>query len=135
MSKLYYPAVFHISEDISGYWAEFPDLSGCFSQGETINATMENAKEALGLFLDQSDDIYEINIHSPSDINQVMENFPNEIVVLVEYDSVKYARKFKNKSVRKTLTIPQWLDEEASSQGINFSRVLQEALINKLNSM
>ncbi len=135
MSKLYYPAVFHVSEDIGGYWAEFPDLSGCFSQGETVDVTMENAKEALGLFLDQSDDIYERNIPSPSAINKVMENFPNEIVVLVEYDSIKYARKFKNKAVRKTLTIPQWLDEEASSHGINFSRVLQEALINKLHSM
>lgn len=87
MSKLYYPAVFHVSEDIGGYWVEFPDLAGCFSQGETIDITMENAKEALGLFLDQSDDIYERNIPSPSDINKVMENFPNEIVVLVEYDS------------------------------------------------
>ncbi len=135
MSKIYYPAVFHASDDNTGYWIEFPDLPGCFSQGDTINQSMEFAKEALGLFLDQSDDLYERNIAQPSEVQEVMKQFPNEIVLLVEYDSIKYARLYKNKAVKKTLSIPQWLNEEATAKGLNFSQILQEALISKLQSI
>lgn len=60
---------------------------------------MEFAKEALGLFLDQSDDIYERKIAQPSDVPEVMKQFPSEIVLMVEYDSIKYARLYKNKAV------------------------------------
>lgn len=101
MSKIYYPAVFHASDDNAGYWIEFPDLPGCFSQGDTIDQSMEFAKEALGLLLDQSDDLYERNIAQPSEVQEVMKQFPNEIVLLVEYDSIKYARLYKNKAVKK----------------------------------
>lgn len=52
--------------------------------------------------------------------------------MLVPYDSVAYAKKYKNKAVKKTLSIPEWLNEEASKRDINFSQVLQEALINKI---
>lgn len=133
MSTFYYPAVFHIAEDIGGYWVEFPDLPGCFSQGEHIEDTMEHAKEALGLYLDTSDDIYERTTLNPSSIEKVMEQFPKQIVVLVEYDDVKYARMYKNKAIKKTLSIPEWLNDEATKQGVNFSQVLQEALLAKLN--
>ncbi len=135
MSMLYYPAVFHVSEDVGGYWVEFPDLPGCFSQGENIEDTMEHSKEALGLFLDTSDDIYERTFTQPSSIQEVMKQFPNEIVVLVEYDNIKYARLYKNKAIKKTLSIPEWLNDEAIKEGLNFSQVLQEALISKLHSV
>ena len=133
MSKLFYPAVFHKKEG-KGYWVEFPDLPGCFSDGSDVNETMEHAQEALALYLDQSDIPFEQTIPQPSDIDNVMKNFPNEAVMLVEYDAAKYARLFKTKSVKKTLSIPEWLNDEAIEKGINFSQVLQEALISKLQS-
>ena len=132
MSKLFYPAVVHVADDVGGYWVEFPDLPGCFSDGDSIENTMENATEALGLYLDTSDDLYDRNFPSPSDIKDVMKKYPDEIVVLIEYDAIKYARKYKTKAVKKTLSIPEWLNEEATKKGINFSQVLQEALISKL---
>ena len=85
MSKQYYPAVFHISEDVGGYWAEFPDLPGCFSQGDTLEETLENSKEALGLYLNQSDDFYKTKINQPSSIHEIMKQHKDEIVMLVEY--------------------------------------------------
>ena len=134
MSIVYYPAVFHVAEDVEGYWVEFPDLPGCFSQGDTLASCMEHSKEALGLFLDTSDDLYERTIANPSDIQTIMKQFPNEIVVLVEYDAIKYARKYKTKAIKKTLTIPEWLNEEATALGLNFSQILQEALLSKLDN-
>lgn len=129
MSKLYYPAVFHVSEDVGGYWVEFPDLPGCFSQGDTIEESLENSKEALGLYLDQSE------FQQPSSFQKIMNQYKDEIIMLVEYDAKKYARQYKTKAVKKTLTIPQWLDEEATAKKLNFSRILQEALISKLESI
>ena len=135
MSKQYYPAVFHLSEDVGGYWVEFPDLPGCFSQGDTLEEALENSKEALGLYLDQSDDFFKTEIHLPSSIHDIMKRHKDEIVMLVEYDARRYARLHKTRAIKKTLTIPQWLDEEASAHHLNFSRILQEALISKLESI
>ena len=135
MSKLYYPAVFHVSEDVGGYWVEFPDLPGCFSQGQSIEQTLENSKEALGLYLDQSDEFFQTKVNHPSSIHDIMKQYSNEIVMLVEYDAKKYARLHKTKAIKKTLTIPQWLDEEATAHHLNFSRILQEALIAKLETI
>jgi len=55
-----------------------------------------------------------------------------EAVVIIEFDVDAYRRKHNSKAVKKTLTIPEWLNEEAMALGINFSQVLQEALLQKL---
>ena len=135
MSNVYYPAVFHENVDIGGYWVEFPDLPGCFSRGETIEETITFSKEALGLYLDTNEDVYERTFSKPSSIKNVMKLFPNEIVVFVEYDPIYYAKKYKTKAIKKTLTIPEWLNEEAMKKDLNFSQILQEALISKLESL
>ena len=54
--------------------------------------------------------------------------------MLVEYDSLEYAKKYKTKAVKKTLSIPEWLNDLAVKQNVNFSNVLQDALIKKLNN-
>lgn len=56
MTKAYYPAVFHIEEDNTGYCVEFPDIQGCLTNGETLEEAFEMAKEVLGLFLYQKKD-------------------------------------------------------------------------------
>lgn len=134
MAKIYYPAVFHEALDVGGFWVEYPDLPGCFSQGKTIEETIENSKEALGLFLETDEDLYQRTFSNPSQIQDVMKLFPNEIVVFIEYDPIYYARKYKTKAIKKTLTIPEWLNDEAIEQGLNFSQILQEALLLKLKN-
>ena len=136
MSKVYYPAVFHKAEpDEIGYWIEFPDLPGCLTEGDTIEESYEMAKEALGLYLDTDGDLFHREFKQPSDIELIKKDFPNELIMLIEYDSLKYAQKYKTKAVKKTLTIPEWLNDEATKQGVNFSQALQEALIAKLQSL
>ena len=129
MSKIFYPAVFH--EDDNSYWVEFPDLEGCFTNGLTIEEAFLNASEALGLYLDL-DDSYERTINKPSQIKDVINNNPGLMVMLVEYDSLEYARKYKTKAIKKTLSIPEWLNDLACKDNVNFSNVLQDALIDKL---
>ena len=130
MSKIFYPAVFH--EDDNSYWVEFPDLEGCFTNGLTIEEAFLNASEALGLYLALDDDSSERTINKPSQIKDVINNNPGLMVMLVEYDSLEYARKYKTKAIKKTLSIPEWLNDLACKDNVNFSNVLQDALIDKL---
>lgn len=121
-----YPAIFH--EEENSFWVEFPDLEGCHTYADTLTEAMESASEALGLYLaSRIDNKQEIN--SPSDIKQinVTDGFASYIAANVE----KYLTN--NKAVKKTLSIPQWLNEAAESQNINFSSVLKEALIEKIS--
>ena len=131
MSKVSYPAVFHFENN--SYWVEFPDLEGCISYGDTIESAFNSSKEALGLYLDQDDDLYVRSISEPSQMNNIIKQYPGEVVMLVDYDSLEYAKLFKNKAVKKTLSIPEWLNDAAIKENVNFSAVLQEALIAKLN--
>lgn len=131
LKKLFYPAVF-TPEDDGGYSVAFPDIEGCFTQGETIEEAYEMAFDALGLaivFLESE----KRTIPSPSAPNKIKLN-EHEFVVIIEFDMFEYQKKHNAKSIKKTLTIPQWLNEEAMAKNINFSQVLQEALIIKCQS-
>lgn len=121
-----YPAIFH-KEDES-YWVEFPDLKGCNTYGSTIPESMEMAQEALTGYLlsllEHGD-----TIASPSDISSF--HPADGFVTLVSCDINQYK---DTKAVKKTLTIPSWLNDRAVSMGLNFSKILQEALISKISS-
>ena len=123
-----YPAVFHKDED--SIWVEFPDLDGCFTDGKTISEAMENAIDALGLYLYTR---FEKGwkTPAPSDINNI-EKPDDGFVSLVSSNPMQYERR--TKAVKKTLTIPEWLNEEAEKRHINFSSVLKEALIERLEA-
>ncbi len=127
MKKIIYPGVFH-KEDGS-YWVEFPDLEGCQSFGDTLEDVYENAKEALSAYcvtlLEQNR-----TLNPPSDISAIQQQSgqTDGFVSLVDVDLLK-----RSPSVKKTLTIPSWLNEVAESNHINFSGVLQEAIMQKLN--
>ena len=72
----------------------------------------------------------------PTQIASELEfEFKQSFVTLVSVDVEEYAKTHFNKAIKKTLTIPEWLNKEAMSKKINFSQVLQEALIAKLHSM
>lgn len=132
MSKITYPALFH--EEDGKYWVEFPDLEGCLTNGDTVEESYKNAKEALGFYLDKEGDVYERIINKPSEVKDIVNANPGVLVMLVEYDSLEYAKKYKTKAVKKTLSIPEWLNDLAVKQNVNFSNVLQDALIKKLNN-
>ncbi len=71
-------------------------------------------------------------IPSPSALSSVKHE-ETDIVTLVDVDFAEYRRKHDQRTVRKNLTIPSWLNAEAEKAGINFSKVLQDALIERLD--
>lgn len=129
MKKLFYPAVFH-PED-TGYFVSIPDLDGCFSQGDTLEEATEMIGDALGLYLE---DYAQQQLSAPvSSRPQDIVHEPEDFVMMIEFDWLAYQRKHSSKSVKKTLTIPLWLNTLAEENHINFSGVLQEALKERLN--
>jgi len=116
-----YPAVFHKEED--SYWVEFPDLPGCHSYGSSVTETMACAQEALaGYILTLLEQ--ERPIAVPSDIGTLSAEDGFTSLVSCNIDQYK-----ETKAVKKTLTIPSWLNERAMARGVNFSQVLQEAVL------
>ena len=129
LKKMFYPAIF-TPEDDGGFSVSFPDIEGCFTQGETIEEAYEMAFDALGLALSFLEDEKRV-IPLPSAPNKISLN-ENEFIVIIEFDMLEYQKKHNSKAVKKTLTIPQWLNEDATALGVNFSQVLQEALLAKI---
>lgn len=128
--KLVYPANFYYEED-EGYSVEIPDLLGCVTQGENLEEAMEMAQDAaLGWILTAIE--AEEEIPKPSQIEQIkLEGNGFKTLLLLDID--QYTEKYgTKKSVKKTLTIPEWLNKRAEKIGINFSQVLQESLLNKI---
>lgn len=122
-----YPAIFHKEDD--AYWVEFPDLEGCQTYGGTLNETMSCAQEALaGYLLTLLEENRELV--PPSDMSAVSCD-DNGFVTLVTCDVNQY---HETKAIKKTLTIPAWLNERAVAMGLNFSQVLQEALMTKIQA-
>lgn len=122
-----YPAIIH-KEDMK-YWVEFPDLDGCFSDGNSLEEALQNAEEALGLYIASLQEEMS-NIPEPSDITsakvkkaQISENI---VTSYIYSDPDKYHRK--TRAVKKTLSIPEWLADAAETNHISLSKVLQEGL-------
>ena len=123
-TNYFYPALFHIAEE-GGFWISFPDIPECLTQGENMTDAYKMAVEALGLALEER--IKENTVPVATEIHKLQQEegaFP----VIVEFDLLEYRKKHNSRSVKKTLSIPEWLNEEATARGINFSQVLQDAL-------
>lgn len=121
-----YPAIFHQDED--SYWVEFPDLEGCHTFGSTVSDTMAAAQEALSGYLITLLEQGQF-LAAPSDISTLRAN--DGFCTLVSCDIDQYK---DTKAVKKTLSIPSWLNDRAVAMGINFSQVLQEAILSKIQS-
>ena len=122
--KFFYPALFH-KEDGGGFWVSFPDIPECLTQGTDMSQAYEMAVDALGLAL--ADRIKENNVPVPTSIDFLV-IAENSYPVIIEFDLLEYKKKHSSRAVKKTLTIPEWLNDEAIKKNINFSAVLQEAL-------
>lgn len=125
MDRYIYIAVFDYDED--GYTVTFPDLPGCITCGDDMEEAYMMAKEALELHLyGMEEDGDEIPVPSkPIDIKL---DDKNKFTALIEAYMPLVRDQMANKSVKKTLTIPKWLNDLAEKHNINFSQTLQSAL-------
>lgn len=119
-----FPAFFYYDDD--GISIEFPDLPGCLPCAQTSEEAFRNAKEALGLHLfgmEQDGDV----IPEPTPVRELKPE-DGAVITMVEVFMPSVRDRINNKVVKKTLTLPSWLNREAEAANVNFSLVLQEGL-------
>ena len=118
-----------LSKEADGYFVSIPDF-GIETQGKDIADAIYMARDAIGLMgIDMQDDGKEL----PDPSEEVEVDNPKDIVTFVDVDFDEYRKKVDNKAVKKNCTIPYWLNVEAEKAGINYSKLLQEAIVLALN--
>jgi len=111
------------------YNVKFPDIPEIHTFGTTLEEAYEMAEDALKLYIF---DLYSDGIEIPV-IETFFQNIEkNQTLIMVKADLNKIVKEYDNKAVKKTLTLPSWLNKEAEAAHINFSAVLQKALKNEL---
>ena len=127
--KYVYPALFH-PEDDGIFFISFPDLDGCFTQGSSIAEGMDMAADALNLMLWHMEE-ERMPIPEPSPLQKLNVEH-GDFLTLIGADTLVYRKQHDTKAVRKNLSIPRWLDTLATERNINFSNILQNALMREL---
>ena len=130
MAKYLYQAIF-TKEENGQYSVNFPDVPQCFTCGDDLQDAYDAAQDVLCLRLyDIEESGGEVPVPS---LDRIQTERPEDIVSLVECDTMEYRRMYDSKAIKKTLTIPAWLNTMAERADLNFSSILQNALKNELN--
>ena len=133
-----YPAVFYKNKDDQGYTVVFPDFDNGATEGRDLLESYEMASDYVGSWL------YEYYIDNKvfpdaTDIkNIIIEDDDYSIkedsfVTLIGLNMTEYVKKSENRTVRRNVSIPSYLNELAKNKNINVSQLLQDALKQELN--
>ena len=136
---IFYPAIFYREIDDS-YSVVFPDLNHLATEGENFEDALKMAVDCLAgyIYSEKKDGnkipppspLENIDVHCEDDEH---DNYKSAFVNIVSVDVDLYAKKYFQSTVKKTLSIPKWLNDKAVAQNINFSKVFQSALMKELN--
>lgn len=125
-SHYMYPAVVKWIEEDKVYDIKFPDIDNAFTFEDNEDDILMSAREVLELCIyDLEEKRTEPN--KPTNLKDIKLE-ENEFVILVEVWMPPVRDRFENKSIKKTLTIPKWLNDIAIENDVNFSNILQTAL-------
>lgn len=134
--KTLYPVFF--TEDKDGILIEVPDLE-ILTQAQDMSEAFAMARDAIELMCVDLEDCKE-EIPAPSKLEELdkekgaFADVGRTVLSLVDIDTEAYRRKLDNSSVRRNVTLPRWLNKAAEDAKINVSRVLQEALMEKVGT-
>jgi predicted RNase H-like HicB family nuclease len=123
-TKYAYPAVF--SKEEGGYFVKFPDIQPCYTEGATLEEAAIMAKDVLESRIEVALERGEM-LPAPSDLDTLSGD--RVMLIVADVENIKS----QTRSVKKTLSIPYWLNAAAEKEHINFSGVLQEALKERLS--
>ena len=119
MAEYVFPAVFHPNDDGS-FTITYPDLPGCISEGKNLANAIHMAQDALAQWIGY---LISKNVPIPDPTS------PSALVCRDgEFFSFVRVEVKDNRAVRRTVSLPKWMDDRASSEGLSLSRILQESL-------
>lgn len=127
--KYVYPAI--LTQEDDGIIVSFPDVEGARADGATMEEALENAEDVLNLMILTMEEKH-MDIKPPTPIASL--DVPKgSTVALVRADTLAYSKKVDTRAVRKSVSIPAWMDSLAREHNLNFSNVLQNAICRELN--
>lgn len=127
--KYVYPAI--LTQEDDGIIVSFPDVEGARTDGATMEEALENAEDVLNLMLLTMEEKH-MDIKPPTPIASL--DVPKgSTVALVRADTLAYSKKVDTRAIRKSVSIPAWMDSLAREHNLNFSNVLQNAICRELN--
>lgn len=122
--KYVYPAVFEPAAE-GGFIVTVPDIPHCYTSGKDMAQAIEMAQDAIAMLLVDYENEGR-DIPSPSDLDALNTMFPKSFILA---DTDAWRKEFDSRAVKKTLTIPSWLNAKAERAGVNFSQLLRDALM------
>ncbi len=126
--KLIYPAVFTPYFDEGGYDVAVPDLPGCSASGDSLEEAIDEAVNQASMWILNRMEKGE-DVPPASSITAIRADDEDDFVSLLVLDMGSYSEAHSKKVVRKNITIPAWLNAYGEAKHVNFSRLLQEALL------
>ena len=126
--KLIYPAIFTPYFDESGYEVTIPDLSGCTASGDTLEEAIDEAVDQASMWIMSRMEKGE-EVPPASAYSDIHTDDEDDFVSLLVLDMGAYSEAHSKKVVRKNITIPAWLNAYGEAKHVNFSRLLQNALL------
>lgn len=126
MNNYFYPAIF--SKEGNSYNVRFIDFDNIFTFGNGFNEAYYMAQDALYNMLPE----YEV-LPVPTYNYMNIKVGKDEFITMVELDVLEHERKISSKTVKTTVTMPEWLKLLAEAKGINFSKILQKSIKEELN--
>ena len=122
-----YPVI--LSKEANGYFVTIPDFDAN-TEGETLEEAIFMARDAIGILGREMEDEGE---QLPKPFSRTCEKELGDQEALIDIDFEDYRKKHDNRTVKKNCTIPYYLNAQAEKAGINFSRLLQDALKRELS--
>lgn len=132
-----------IAECEKDYLVYVPDMD-IYTEGNSLSNAMEMARDAIGLkgidLEDAGKELPAASSYAEAIVKAKQEadeyfDYSSGMLTMIDVDFVEYRKRHDNRMVKKNCTIPYYLNAEAEKEGINFSRVLQEALILRLSAV
>ena len=127
MNSYVFPAIFHQNTDDGSYTVTFPDLPGCITEGKNLDEALYMAQSALSLWLE-----YSIGHKEPLPSPSAMAAIHTEPG---EFSNLVRAELQDNRAVKRTVSLPKWMDDKAEEMGLSLSRVLQDALRKRIETV
>lgn len=122
-----------VSNDKKSYYGEYYDFP-CFISGKNINELVEKAQKALYIYFNEMKLIGN-KISEPTDLEIVKSKHLDDLIIPITIDdSINNNLHKKEKSIKKNVTIPNWLNELALKYEVPFSETLKTALIEEIKN-
>ncbi|MDU5807398.1 MAG: type II toxin-antitoxin system HicB family antitoxin [Peptoniphilus harei] len=120
-----FPCIIKFDEEDKIYYVRFPDIEEAFTDGDSLKEAVYNAQEVLGLVIYERE---KMGREIPNATESMIKTGDNESLSYISVWMPLVRDRIEEKSVKKTLTIPKWLNDLAEENNVNFSQLLQVAI-------